>query len=457
VADFTPEQVGDELAQAQVALGRALGKARAGEDKELTQRVRDGGEQLAHMLGGLLKLCRTHAPDNHAFDAPVAEFAKALGVLSDALGTVRLVTVEDQVYVNDIRVRTEGPGSAKDLGGELRRHNTGALSFHTPLAGPQVRLLVAGLGNQPAPDRRRRALQRWLEAQGLGSVELQGVFRFRAATADADALRRDPAEILGQLLSQVEETFDNLAAGRVLNPLPLRRLVVEVLQAGLDAPAFWLGFPDCAPHAAHAVQVTMAALLVGKAAGLPGGFLQDLGIAGLVHDAGYLARDIGEGAAGLARHPVEGARIVLRQRGFSEAKVRRLRAVLEHHRDFADATWRPSVMGGVLRLAEDYANVVRLYGAKVTRADALGAMLKAGGKLYHPVLAQLLVNGLGRHPPGTLLELEGGHFGRVAAPARGAALWDRPLVRLLDPKTHALAEDLVDLARGGAVRRVLPG
>jgi hypothetical protein len=137
--------------------------------------------------------------------------------------------------------------------------------------------------------------------------------------------------------------------------------------------------------------------------------------------------------------------------------VRRLRAVLEHHRDFADAAGRPSVMGAVLRLAEDYANVVRLYGAKVTRADALGAMLKAGGKLYHPVLAQLLVNALGRHPPGTLLELEGGQLGRVTAPARGADLWDRPLVRLLDPRTHALSGDLVDLARGGTVRRVLPG
>ena len=452
-----PGPPADELAQAQASLGRALGKARAGEDRELTQRVRDGGEQLAHTLGGLLKLCRTHAPDNHAFDAPVAEFARALATLGDALGTVRLITVEDQVYVNDIRIRTEGAGSAKDLGEALRRHNTGALLFHAPLDGPQVRLLVAGLGGQPAAERRRGTLQRWLEAQGLGAVELHGIYRFRAAAAVTDAPRRDPAEVLGQLLALVEETFENVHAGRVLNPLPLRRAVVEALQCGLDAPAFWLGFPDCAPHAAHAVQVTMTALLVGRGAGLPAGFLQDLGIAGLVHDAGYLAPAVGEGAAALARHPVEGARIVLRQRGFSEAKVRRLRAVLEHHRDFADAAWRPSVMGAVLRLAEDYANVVRLYGAKVTRADALGAMLKAGGKLYHPVLAQLLVNALGRHPPGTLLELEGGQLGRVTAPARGADLWDRPLVRLLDPGSHALSDDLVDLARGGTVRRVLPG
>lgn len=447
----------DELSQAQSSLGRALGRARAGEDRELAQKVREGGEQLALMLGGLLKLTRTHAPDNHAFDAPVVEFGRALAALGELLGTVHLVTVEDQVYVNDIRIRAEGKSSSKDLGAELRRHNTGGLSFHGPLQDGQIRTLVAALAGQGAAEAPRRSLGRLLAAQGVGAVELTGIYRFRTTAADADAAHRDPAEVLGRLLGLMEETFENLAAGRVLNPLPLRRSVIEVLEAGIEAPAFWLGFPDCPPHARHAVEVATAALLLGKAARLPSGFLQDLGIAALVHDAGYLSAAAGEGPAGLARHPVEGARIVLRQRGFSEAKLRRLRAVLEHHRDFGDGAQRPSTFGAILRLAEDYVNVTRLYGAKVSRDTALGAMLKAGGRLYEPALAQLLVNALGRYPPGTLLELSDGGLGRSAAPARGPDLWDRPLVRLLDPASREPVGALVDLARGGGIRRVLPG
>ncbi len=291
----------------------------------------------------------------------------------------------------------------------------------------------------------------------MGAVELTGIYRFRTTQADATQPRRDPAEVLARLLELMGETFENVAAGRVLNPLPLRRCVVEGLEAGIEAPAFWLAYPDCPPHAAHAVEVAVVALLLGKAARLPSGSLQDLGIAALVHDAGYLAPGVGEGAAALQRHGLEGARIMLRQRGFSEAKLKRMRAVLEHHRDFADAAMRPSTFGAILRLAEDYVNVVRLYGAKVTRDAALGAMLKAGGRLYHPALGQLLVNALGRFPPGTLVELSDGRFARSAVPSRGPELWDKPLVRLLDPATRRPDGPFLDLARGGAVRRSLPG
>jgi hypothetical protein len=447
----------DDLARAQSTLGRALGRARAGEDRELAQKVREGGEQLVQMLSGLLRLTRTHSAENHAFDAPVLELGRGLAALVELLGTVHLVTVEDQVYLNDIRVKTEGKAGGKDLGAELRRHNTGGISFHAPLDGPAIRALVASLGAAPAAEAPRHAVAARLDRAGVGSVELAPIFRFTTVRSDGEGQRRDAGEVLARLLELVGESWEHVAAGRVLNPLPLRRSIIETLETGLDSPAFWLSFPDCATHTRHAVEVAMTSLLVGKAAGLASGALQDLGLAALVHDAGYLSPGVGEGPAALARHPIESARVVLRQRGFSEAKVRRLRAVLEHHRDAADPVQRPSTMGAILRLAEDYANLVRLYGAKVGRAEALGAMLKASGKLYHPVLAQVLVNVLGRYPPGTLVELADGRYARVAAPVRRPELWDRPLVRVLDPRSQLPTGDLLDLAEGPGPRRAFPG
>jgi HD-GYP domain-containing protein (c-di-GMP phosphodiesterase class II) len=447
----------DDLQRAQDELARALGRARAGEDRDLAQRVRESGEQLAHLLSGLLKLTRVHSPDNRAFDAPATEFGKALAALVELLGTVHLVTVEDQIYVNDVRIRSEGKAGGKDLGSDLRRHETGGLTFHGPLPDGAIRALVRSLAAAPAPqaEARRAALLSSLQAAGVGAVEPAGVFRFRLDEGEA---KRSSGDVLRRLLGLVTETWSNLADGRALNPLPLRRTVLDILDLGVGAPAFWGGFPaEAAPHAVHAVEVAMVSLAVARQAGFPAGFLQDLGIAALLHDTGYLTPGTREGPAAFARHPLEGARVVLRQRGFHEAKVRRLRAVLEHHRDLATPGARPSPGGAILRLAEDYANVVRLYGAKVLRADALGAMLRGGGTLYHPVLAQVMVNALGRHPPGTLLELEDGRYARVAAPARSAELWDRPLVRLLDLRTQQLAPEVVDLATGPGVRRAVPG
>lgn len=443
----------DDLARAQSELGRALGRARAGEDGDLSQRVREAGDQLAHVLSALMKLSRVHAPENQAFDQPVAELARVLGVLADLLGTVHLVTVEDQIYVNDVRTRSEGASAARDLGVTLGRHATGGLSFHVALDGPGIRALVAALAADPAPEGPRAALARRLQQAGLTTVEVQPIFRFRT---EGERDRRPlPEEIARRMYALAEETLDNLAAGRVLNPLPLRRVVVSALDADLGAPAFWAPPPPEAPlHAAHAVQVAIIALLLARTARFSPSFLQDLGIAALVHDAGYFAPDVAASPDALARHAVEGARIVLRQRGFQEGKLLRLRAVLEHHRDRGAAP-PPSVAGAGLRVAEDYVTANRLYGARTLRADVLGAMLRAG-TLYHPALVQLLVNALGRHPPGTLVELEDGRRARVAAPARAPELWERPLVALLDA-AGARTGELADCARGAALRRALPG
>ncbi|HUL59221.1 MAG TPA: HD domain-containing protein [Anaeromyxobacteraceae bacterium] len=442
----------DDLGQAQSTLGRALARARAGEDRELAAAVRERGEQLAHLLAGLLKMSRVHAADNRAFDAPVTELAKAIAALSELLGAVVLVTVEDQVYVNDVRIRTEGKGSARELGAELGKHEVGGMTFHAPLTGPQVRSLVAALAARPAETFARAALRQALAALGLRAVEVEGRFRFRTEAERAAGA----GEAVQRGLSLLARTWENLASGRVLNSLPLRRVVVDLASAPPDATELWEIPADVPPHAAHAMTVATTALALGRAAGFGEGALQDLGLAALLHDAGYAFAAEGQAAAAGRRHGGDGARLLLRQRGFHEARLRRIRALLEHHTDFA-GTAHPSAFGAVLRVCEDYASFVRLHGARVTRAAVLGAMLGAAGTAYHPALPQLLVNALGQHPPGTLLELEDGRWARSASAARNAATWATPLARLLDPRTRAADGKVVDLARGPRIRRAVAG
>ena len=446
-----------DVSIAQNSLARAVSRARAGEDAELSRKVREAGESLSKLLAGVLRLKRLHGADNQAFETPVAELTRAVGELVDTLGTVHIVAVEEQVYVNDIRIPTES-GAGKALAAELAAHNTGGLTFHGAITPENVRAAIAVFGGAPATEAPRHTAQRALADRGVKRVELTPRVKF-IQEDDAVATVRDPVETLRRLLGAVEETYDNVGAGRILNVLPLRRAIAEILDVGLDTPALWETIGEGPPHASHAVEVALVVLLVGKGAGLRLGFLQDLGLAGLTHDVGYAALSgTVPPTDALALHPVEAARVMLRQRGFHVAKLRRLRAILDHHRAAPAAGAAASPLGDLLRMAEDYATLVRVHAARVSRADAVGAIAHGAGRLYDPALAQLLVNALGRYPPGTLVELADGRIARSCSPARSDRAFATPIVRLVDPRTRAFAAERLDLAQGGpAIVRALPG
>lgn len=447
----------EQAKEAQTSLARAVARARAGEDYELAQKVRESGETIAKLLAGLLKLNRVHVADNTAFDVPVTELSRAIRELVDLLGTVHVVAVQDQVYVNDIRIPT-GSGASGELAAQLATHNVGGLTFHAALPPDALRAIVSAFAKAPAADLPRHTLQRRLFAFGLKTVELTPRVRY-IAEDDEGATTRNPLEAMGRALHLVAESYDNVAAGRVLNVLPLRRAVAEFLELGPWSPALWDTVGEGLPHASHAVMVALVALLMGRGARLRVGMLQDLGLAGLIHDMGYASLPANAAPAdGLARHPAEAVRILLRQRGFHVAKLRRLRAVLDHHRDHSDPRGQPSILGGLLRLAEDYATLVRVSGAKGSPAHALGAVARGAGRLYHPGLTQLLVNVLGRYPPGTLVELADGRLARSASAVRSPQTFAAPFVHPFDAGTNTFSRELVDLAATGlAVKRALPG
>ena len=63
----------------------------------------------------------------------------------------------------------------------------------------------------------------------------------------------------------------------------------------------------------------------------------------MLHDVGYVA------GAGLATHASAGLRLLVRQRGFHEGKIRRLRVVLEHHLPAHAPGETPSIFARILR------------------------------------------------------------------------------------------------------------
>lgn len=444
----------DTIGAAQESLGQALGLARAGEDRGLAAMVRDNGERLVRLTQGTLRLTRTHAQDNDAFEQPIAELVLTLRTMSDLLGTVNLVVVEDLVYLNDIRIRMDGDSAT--LGADLRRHGVGGVSFNQPLDAAAWRTLVALVGGPPAGVKARSALQQRLIAEGLAHVELLGVFRFQTANETG----RDPLGVAARAVAVLESSCDNLSQDRLPNPLPVRRLVAEILGSGsttLDS-----GDSAASPYATHSYRVTQLALLIGAGVGLPDADMQDLGVAAMFHDVGYSGH---EGATRthpgypppFERHSTAGARLLLRQHGFHEAKIRRALCAVDHHLDFDDVGGTPSLFGRIVRIAEDFDNLVRPGGGALSPAIALGQMQVGACTRYDPTLFQLFVNALGRYPPGTKLELADGTQVVVTSFARTPETWAQPTA-LVIRGVHGVSRAGVklDLARGAVVKRVVP-
>ena len=146
------------IEQSQEQLGRAIDRARAGEDRELSARVRDLGEQLARQLFGVLRMTRLHSLDNEAFERPVNDLSNTISQLEAILGAIHMVAVEGQIYVNDIRVRLD---DRMDLGRlltqEFRRHAVGGISFHDVPSPAMLRRMIECFSAPPTrPSRAAR-------------------------------------------------------------------------------------------------------------------------------------------------------------------------------------------------------------------------------------------------------------------------------------------------------------
>jgi HD domain len=448
-----------KVATMQRGLEKALQRASLADDRELAGRVRDEGHRLVFLLNGLIRTSRLYQADNAALEGPATEFAGVLGGLIGLLGAVNLFCVEDNVYVNDVRLRVR-PTEQVVIDGivaELSRHNTGGVSFHGPVAPAEVKLLARAL-SAPAgePGRARAAL-----AEGLRSVEqieLTGRYRFRIS-GERHTVKQRYDEVLRRGASVVKEAVANLGANRLPNPLPVRRAVVDLVDSVRNnvgrAAATPLRRALGGAGDQHLLSVCNLSLLLGQALGLAESALGDLGVAAMLHDVGYAH------GGDKATHAALGARLLLRQRGFHEGKIRRLRVVLEHH--LPTGAQQLSLFSRILHIADDYDVLTALREGQrpgLPPPTAQGAMWAARGQVYDADLMALFVRLMGAYPPGSLLELSNGRWVMSVSGGRDQERFAWPVVRVIQeadgsPGAGAEELDLFELRYRLRPRRVL--
>jgi hypothetical protein len=253
-----------------------------------------------------------------------------------------------------------------------------------------------------------------------------------------------------------------MAEGRLPNPLPVRRIVNDIIDVtgSRDLARISLETDNSAPpFARHTLMVTNLSILIGRTAGLPASFLTDLGAAAVFHDVGFCSAENAQNTR-FTDHVWNGLQILLRQRGFHEGRMRRLLGVIEHHDGFHGEGGTPTLQSRIIHIADDYDILTRHRGASgpiCVPADAVRLMAAQTGSRYDPVLLQIFVNAMGAYPPGSVLRLVDGSLVVGLSGVRSAETFDTPrckVVRLRDGSTPD--QDLwVDLAKNGRVAEVI--
>jgi putative nucleotidyltransferase with HDIG domain len=455
--------VSDASRRAQELLGRTVARAQAEEDRELARTVREQGMALATVLNGLFHMGRIHALSNSAFDAPVADLARRLGGLLDLLGPVHLLCVEGQIYVNDVRVRFDlMVEQSLTVESELARHDVGGVTFNLPLGDSEVRELIRLIIQPPAPENPRTLLQERFDAAGISSIELHPVLQFRITGEDVAAVSEEFRDVYVSSAGVVAEAFATLGADRLPNPLQARRAVVQLLDAthGDDAAAAARDADEALPGLSrHTMMVTNLSLLVGRQVGLPNASLADLGVAAIFHDVGYSLTDEGF-TVPFERHTRAGLKVLLRQRGFYQAKVRRLLAVTQHHRPVEGPDGTPSLYARIIHIADDFDILTRYRagrGPVLAMPDAMARMAAAAGTLYDRDLFQAFANAMGPFPPGSLLQLADGHVVASVSAVRSPETFATPLCRVirLPDGTRPPEQPYLELAGAAKVAGIL--
>lgn len=469
-------------------------KTREGAPGTGDQRVKATGVQMVMRLAATMRIARAYQTDNQVFLQQVDAVQQLISPLLVEQGEVVLVALEDDLYMNGVRIPVKGSNFRyhQFVLEEFRRRRIAGLQLKLGLSDQECAAFFR-LFNQPdvyqGPDLLRACLANGMDhvlpAIHASTEAPEDGFEYEAPAQWGDPLpagepgtggygggggghggaepgdgtsgghaprgaaRKKYSTAVAGARSLLTTT--SLQGGlelrhgkRVVQPLVDGAFASEPVVVGLAS----LGHRDEYTYA-HAVNVCLVAVTMGRLLDMDRRALADLGVAALLHDVGKamvseqvhhpLDAFTDEDRDAAERHPLEGAKLLARSTMLNQTTLRCMRVALEHHMfpdgsgyPHAPGRWPQSVMSRLVSVADCYVSLQTHRserGASVTPYEALGMMLGPLRKRFDPAMLWALVHSVGFFPPGQMVQLDDGATAIVLAP-NGADL-ARPHVRVL--------------------------
>jgi len=315
-----------------------------------------------------------------------------------------------------------------------------------PGAEPQAHVTAAAA---PAAQRRRRQLVAQREA--LRHCERQH--------GEAALAWREAGEALAMRPQQAGRTAQALTQALLAKMLVSDEVGLRLVGGGNDRAA------------AHALNVGVVSLLVGRALGLSGDELLDLGVGALMHDIGkqdmaerdrHADEDHGPAKTAIYREHVARGLAHGHRMSLSPGAL----TVLAQHHEHADGSGFPlRLAGNQMSLAARIVAVVNRFdnlcnpashAAAMTPHEAVATLFAQGRSCLDTAALNAFIRVVGVYPAGSLVQLTDERYALVVAVNSSRPLKPRVLVH--DPSAPRDEALVIDLERAGdlGIRRSLP-
>ncbi len=264
----------------------------------------------------------------------------------------------------------------------------------------------------------------------------QGVRHIRLialAPEDDQKPVQSPRKIYRRALQVVSQIFNDVRLGNIPSSKEAHSLVNSMVKTTLADPHALMALTMLKDYDnytfTHSVNVSVIALAVGQACGLPEDKLRTLGMGALLHDIGKLNIDkeiitkpgrlTTQEYEEIKKHPSSGSDIASQMDNIS-GEV--LDIVLGHHLRYdrsgypVDAQGKNiSILSDMTTIADTYdaMTTLRSYQRPMTPRNAIKTLQTLSGTALHPQLLEKLIQSLGPYPVGSLVRLDSNEIGVV--------------------------------------------
>ncbi len=309
-------------------------------------------ERLLTTFFVLYKTARIIDANNSVFVNQSANFFEALQTVSQEAGDVAIKIIADRYFVNERMVRFDDQGGtgAATVAAEWRTLGVGGVTFKSDIVLDEVKAFVKFMSAVKPTTSNLERLSNELKTHGWSRIKLLSV---KEAGVDEPSVSEEVRRQFRQLarssfyqaMTVVQEVIVNSTQDKEINVAKTKRVVHSLIdhlmrdESSLIELAAIKNYDDYTY--AHSTNVCIYALTLGVRLGMDRPRLSQLGFSSLFHDIGKVklptdlirkpdAYDENDWIQ-MQRHPLLGAKTILRNLKLDVHTARAARGALEHH------------------------------------------------------------------------------------------------------------------------------